>query len=497
MSIYRHLSTFILLLSGFLFFQCDQEEIPLYQPNAEVRTKTISLYFQDRSDDTPNIGIYINNQLLKTNGASRGLLQFVIPDSLQNRTFTIALGEYSASDAPAALNLDGIVFETLLFPDELPTLSSILMTRENELSPIEVIKLKIAEEEAAPRPGYFKVKFYSVAGDPITLETRDGKPVAGYESLKGFEERDFIELPFGSYRFSAVREDGSSVGLFEQPPLMQAAAGKAYFVMLSKETQQITEIKDFGASSTYANLGFMNLVPGSEATLHPLTGADRTAAEPRGYAQYADVEMIPTGKVSVRVTVGGKEIVKETAVMPWVQVMAYLVEKDGQLDIQFVNCPLYENIQGNGVYTRYLNFSPDAGTISFGKLLPSNDPIGEENPVVIINSVYASNLSFGEVAVSNNEVGPISVYAGYDITSAPLHIQAYTALESPLGLGAPLADTRLTFPFFYERPTVALEDYQGSRTAQAGSYTVILAGRAAPGAPQEQKLKTIVIRHSY
>jgi hypothetical protein len=497
MSTYRHLSTLVLLLSGFFLFQCDQEEIPLYQPNAEVRTKTISLYFQDRSDDTPNIGIYINNQLLRTNGASHGLLQFAIPDSLQNRTFTIALGEYSSSDAPAALNLDGIVFETLLFPDELLTLSSILMTRENELTPVEVIKLKIPEDEAAPRPGYFKVKFYSVAGDPVTLKTRDGEPVAGYESLKGFEERGFIELPFGSYRFSAIRDDGSSVGLFQQPPLMQAAAGKVYFVMLSKETQQITEVKDFGTPSTYANLGFMNLVPGSEATLHPLSGADRAAAEPRGYAKYAGVEMVPAGKVSVRVTAGGKEIVKETEVMPWEQMMAYLVEKDGQPEIQFVNSPLYENIYGYGVYTRYLNFSPDAGTVSFGRLLPSGDPNFGENPVIIINSLYASNLSFGEVVVSNNAVGPKSVYAGYDISSAPLHIQAYKAIDSPLGLGEPLADTRLPFPFFYERPTIALEDYQGSQTAQAGTYTVILAGRAAPGVPLDQKLKTIVIRHSY
>jgi hypothetical protein len=278
---------------------------------------------------------------------------------------------------------------------------------------------------------------------------------------------------------------------------MQAAAGKAYFVMLSKETQQITEVKDFGTPSTYAHLGFMNLVPGSEATLHPLAGADRTTAEPRGYAQYMGVEMLPTGKVSVRVTVGGKEIVKETEVMPWEQVMAYLVEKEGHPDIQFVTCPLYENVQGNGVYTRYLNFSPDAGTVSFGKLLSSNDPNVEEHPVTIIHSVYASNLSFGEVAESNNDVGPKSVYAGYDISNAPLHIQAYESIESPLGLGGPLPGTRLTFPFFYERPDIAFEDYTGSRTAQAGTYSAILVGRTGLDAPEDQKLKIIVIRHSY
>jgi hypothetical protein len=496
---------FILFSIGlWLSWSCGKDDFPEYKPKPVLQTKTLNLFFIDKSNPTTPIALYLDDVLLRSdnpdlNSQTRGLQQFQIPDSLRNRTFTVSVAEYQSTEPPDRLPVDGILFDAFLLPTELDTLSTVVLSRDNPASPITLSRYGIATNEPAPANGFFKIKFINLTSAAVGIFRRDKSPLAGFDALALAENRPYAALPFGLYRFIAGRNNLPSDAIQEVPNLLRGEAGKVYTALVTDGGIIYTEAADFGKpNQNFGYMGFVNLLPKQESvTLQPFAGATRKDAQAYNYTAFKGVELLPAGNVKVTVTVAGTQVTGEYLLQGYESVMAFLVEKEGKPALQFVPIPTTETNEPLA-YVRFINFSPDAGKVSFVQIAGDAPKGSTENFVQSLDLRYASNLAFGELRFTQLTQTANSTFTVFGVngTAFPLQIQAHKATEDPFVLGEPIAGTRIDFPFFVNRPSVPIKNYSGA-TGEAGIYTVILTGDATGTVPEGQRLETLVIGHSF
>lgn len=488
-----------------LMNSCTEQELPEFRSNPYSNTKRINLIFVDKANSSANVAIYVNNRLLSTNSATGAKgLQFVdLPDSLTQRTLSLALAEFRTASPAASLLADDIIYESFILPDELATFSTIAFSRENPASPIITLKSGLPINEPAPAPGYFKVRFYNISANKVDVFMRDGTVFSEFSSLNSLEERPLIELPFGFYRFT-VRRDDDNKKLDDISPILNGEAGKVYTIFCTDVGQVITELGDYGVpQKTLAYVGFVNLIPnGSQVIALPLSGSMRKDAEQKMYTKFDGVELVPSGAQTISVEVDGVKISANYDLKSYDYLMVYIVERNGKPEIQMIPTPMGEP-RLDQLNARYLNFSGDGDTVTFARIRSDFElDDGSELPSNVLSEVYSANLMFGEIRTTENTSSANSVFTQYfinrstnDSNGSPLTIQAFNSTTVPSRLGAPIPGTRVDFPFFINRPDQEVKTYTGYG-GEPGIYTVILTGTKGSVDPQLRSRITI-ISHSF
>ncbi len=489
----------VILVSG-----CSEESFPEFISKPYSETKRLNLIFVDKADPSSSVGIYVNNKLLSTNNqtGAKGLQYLDIPDSLIARTLSIALAEFKTATPPSVLMVDDLIYETFILPSELKGLSTIAFSRDNPASTITASKSGVSDE-LAPEPGYFKVRFYNISGNTLDVYRRNGTLFSEFANLNSLEDRPYIQLPFGFYRF-IIRKDNDDKNIDNISPILNGEAGKIYTVFCTDIGQVVTELGDYGVpANTFAYVGFVNLIPNdSKVIVLPIKGSTRKESLDKVYTKFDGVELLPSGMQTVNVEVNGLTLSAQYDLKPYDYLMVYITEHDGKPELQLIPTPLGEPGLEQ-INARYINFSGDADTVTFVRIRTDFD-LGNatESPSNVLSYQYSANLKFGEIRTTKSTEYANSIYTQYSITrstndsnGSPFIIQAYEATTMTSRLGAPIANTRVDFPFFITKPDQDVTTYSGYG-GEPGVYTVILTGKKDAGDSKLQS-KITIISHSF
>jgi hypothetical protein len=484
-----------------------EQDFPQYQPQPVQKNKTLNLLFLDQADPLANVLIYVDGKLVdKDNPAqggrtTTGFLKYTIPDSLFNRTFTITLAESNDAAPPSQLNVNNRIYETFLLPTELFHINTLVFTRKDVSSSVHVARLGISAEETAPSPGYFKVRFLNLTQGKINISRRNGLPVKEFINLNILEEKPFIELPFGEYRFFASTLNGNF--LYKVPPLLRGAAGKCYTVLCTTDGQYIAENADFGLpSQSWAHVAFVNLYSNTESvTLLPFTSGVRQFQEKKELGVLSSPDMILSGENVLAVKVGETELKTTLMVNPYEYATVLLVNRSGRPQVEVLSTPMMESRGEDEAFCRFMNYTSDISRISFTQIIPT---LGAESSTdefsTLINAPYTANLAFGEVRTTtlrNRANLPYISYPAFAESGelqAPLIIQANKVTDNPLFVADPIQGTRTEYPFFFKKPKINPLGHSGQRV-EPGVYTVVLAGES--GDQAEIKTRLFILNHSF
>lgn len=484
---------------------CTDENFAEFISEPYSNTKRLNLIFVDKADPSPSVGIYINSRLLSTNinKGEKGLQVLELPDSLQDQTLSIVLAEFKSVAPSTFLIVEDLIYETFILPSELATLSTIAFSRDNPAGTITAFKSGFSSDEPDPEPGYFKVKFYNISGNKLDVFKRDGALFSEYANLNSLEDRPYIQLPFGFYRF-IIRKDNDDHNIDNISPILNGEAGKAYTIFCTDGGQIITELDDFGVpSKTFGYVGFVNLIPnGAQIVALPLQGSSRKESANKAYTKFDGVELVPSGKQTISVEVGGAMLSADYDLKPYDYLMVYVVEDNGKPTLKLIPTPMQEPGLYE-MYARFINFSGNADTVTFARIRTDFE-LSEfpEAPTNALNGIYAANLGFGEIRTTKGTSWPNSVYTPYTVnwntnnaSGAPIIIQAHEATDIPSRLGISIPNTRVNFPFLINTPSQDVMSY-GGFGGDPGVYTVILTGKKGEVNPALQS-KITIISHSF
>jgi hypothetical protein len=505
---YMSFNVWFSTLAILILTACTTEDFPEYVPQPVQRTKQLNLLFLDETDPGAQVLIYVDGKLvdkenfLEGGRTTSGFLQYDIPDSLTNRTFTITLAESDESTPSQQLKIENRIFETFLLPTEFETINTLVFNRKDVSSTIQVTRLGITHDEPAPASGYFKVRFVNLTQGKIDISRRDGTAMKEFVSLNILEERPFIELPFGDYRFFTSRTNGSL--LYEIPTLLKGTAGKCFTVLCTNERQYIAVNANYGLPiESRGYISFVNLYSATERVeLLPLANGERTYSVIKNFGFMSAPDMVKGGTNNLQVKVNEVELSVKIDVKHYEYLTVVLIEKSGKPTLEVLPTPMVESGSGNEAFCRFLNYSPGAGRVTFTQVIPTIEATEGNELAALISAPYASNLAFGEVRIKQlkNETNlPYVVYLPYPsagLETAPLVIQANRVTDSPFIPGDAIAGTRHEYPFFFHPPRVHPLGYKGHLVGP-GIYTVVLAGTPPTEYNEENKVQLIVLKHSF
>jgi hypothetical protein len=420
---------------------------------------------------------------------------------------------------------------------------------------IKVIKAN-AEGVAAPKEGYFKLRVLNLSGVDVTASTASGyKLPNGLNKVSSGNYSEYVEIPYGSFRF--LFKDDTGTNLAQREAFVTKAgykANAAYIPFLPlQEFSSGISINNPGIANGMLPYGSNTTLPygGSEYIFDPAElpyypgGIYTAIVYPKDNNRLLFTMVMDNlrnfspqknvGKITVvngttapiQATVNGEnfslasgefslsQIVKSKSysitsnhtnfqvdVTNGRNVYLFAIETgSGEKKWLEVNYPTSPSLTTNNtlfsqIYTRYINLSPDAGTVDF--VYNNNTATGLAYTKRVGKEKWeGQNLAFSEILPFSGK-GFLNEYKVFGQIEENPRDNAVSA-KDVINIGVAKS---LTNNFKDDAPglvieTVPFKDSPFGTPANAAVYTILLVGKTAPTAPLNEKAKIIVHKHQF